>query len=214
MNTEVYSLRTENKGKFSVVEMLDDSKIIRISLPHRASFILGRLGDVLFIDYDLGWGPDDDKRICEIDLSKKDYKEAIYMDKDFIQIARPHESSFQVGKFVKYFYENYDHISAKLFGEDWLDQVYIHFIDPHQEQKCNLEFSVRKAKYIEDFDGRPELLTEPAMTLVASFKLPKRRPHYFLFIECDGDNKWRYSKDFFYNNSVFHKKNEVLQEKK
>lgn len=211
MNTEVYSLRTHEKGIFSVSEMFDDSKIIRISLPHRMSFTLGRLGEILFIDCDLGWMPSDDKRVCEINLSNNDCKRAICMNKDFMSIARPHESSFHINKFVNLYYNNYNHISTKIFGDEWLDQVYIHFINPHQKQKCNIEFSVIRSKYMENFDGNQELLTEPAMTLVVSLKLSKQRPHYFLFVEWDGDNKWMYSKNFFYNNSVFYEEKKVLE---
>jgi len=214
MDTKVHLLRTQEKGKFSVDNLLGNNEMIRIVLPHRVGLTLSRFGSVIALDCDLGWMPTDDIRVCEIDISKENYSSAMMMNPEFMSVARSFENSFHVDNFVNVYNKYYDReffkISTKLFGDEKLDQVYIHLADNfHGGPRINIEFSVLKSKYMEDFEGRPELLDEPAMTLVGSIKLRGQHAHYFLFVEWWGDNKWMYSKNFFFNNTKFPEKNEV-----
>jgi len=195
-------LRTDKNGKFEVFNMYDDNNPVRIVLPHRVSLSLFRLENFLVIDCDLGHTPGDDIRVCEINTSKKEYTEAVRMNPKFMSIARSFESSFCVDRFIDaYAVKNYEHVSAGMFGRDRVDQVWIN-LAPDMRLKTNIEFSVFKNDYVNLF-GNEHKLDEPAMTLVGSLKLHGLKAHYFLFVEWWGDNPWRYSKNFFYNNTAF-----------
>lgn len=199
MDTKVFSLRSDKKGRFSVVNLFSDFEMVLISLPHRASIMLSRFGSVIAMDFDLGWIPSDDIRVCEIDISEKDYQSAIRMNPEFMARARSFENSFHVEKFVRAKAKYSDVITTQVFGELWQDQVYIHLAEPTWEMVANIEFSVIQADYI-DFFGEQRCLTEPMRTLVSSLRLHGQQAHYFLFVEWDGDEKWRYSKNFFFDN--------------
>lgn len=189
-------------GEFSVDNLYDNENLI-ISLPHRVSLILNRFGSVISLDCDLGMtsSKSDFLRICEIDIFKRDYQLAIQMNPNFMSIVRSFDNSFSAKKFIDaYKVEKYPMVSPNIFGEEWVDQVYIHLVEPTYKM-TNIEFSVIRANYIDD-----ELLEEPAMTLVGSLKLRGQKAHYFLFVEWWGDSFWSYRKNFFFNNTEFFRK--------
>lgn len=203
-------LRTDEIGKFSVDSLLHDGENLIISLPHRVCFTLHRFGSVINLDCDLGWMPVDMIRVCDIDISEKNYKSAIRMNPEFMSIARSFDNSLYVGAFVRARFNPHSGISAGYFGEIWCGQVYVHLAEPTWEKFTNVEFSVFQHDYIEFF-GKKCRLDEPSRTFVASLKLRGEEAHYFLFVEWWGDASWRYSKNFFFNNTEFYRKIEEYQ---
>ncbi|MBU1159771.1 hypothetical protein KKD04_01125 [Patescibacteria group bacterium] len=203
-------LRTDRKGNFKVFNLgtKDTNTIIRIGLPSRASIELWRdyikgdnIQSGLHINIDLGHNPGDDIYAATIALPRSKYEESIFFSEDFLSLARSFENSFQISNFLKADIEY--GISTRVLGDEWLDQVFINLDKPFQRRKTNIEFSVVQTQYLENFDGNLEKLTGPAMTLVVSLKLFGQKPHYFMFVEWDNDNLWRYSKNFFYNRTLF-----------
>jgi len=195
-------LRTDKKGDLKVFDMFLDGQLM-ISLPHRASLTIVRIGQKIILESDLGLMSSayDLQTICEIDIEKETYPEAVNMNPDFMRVARSFDCDCQVKKFVNAYHDDKNtllRVSTKLFGDDWLDQAYVHFSRyPDGVRKDNIEFSVIKAEHMND-----EKLEEPAMTLVGSLQLSRRSPYYFLFVSWWSDAVWTY-RNFFFNNSQF-----------
>mgnify|MGYP000206318559 CR=1 FL=1 len=189
----------------AVTNLFSDERII-LSLPNRVSITLIRIRKEIIIECDLGLiGSDIDlKEICRIDISKEDYESAISFSEDFLKDTRSFENNFGIGKFVKARTNPHSGVHAGCFGS-WNDQVYIHLAQPTYKRIANIEFSVLEEKQIELY-GEQYDLTEPMYTLVASLQLHNQRPHYFFFVEWNGNEFWQYGKNFFFNNTSFFRK--------
>ncbi len=199
MNETVFKLWTESKDPkgFKVHDLFNDG-LVRIALPSRTSLTIAKIGKEVFVRFDLGHMPGDDKGVCEIDLLKINYADAVRMTDEFIASARPHDNHFHLEKAVGFYYEAKQGRAWSLLGDEWLDQVWINLEQPTHERLANIEFSIRRAKAIDD-----EPLDEPALTLLGSVQLYRQMPHYFMFVAWWQKELWSYRRNFFYNNALF-----------
>lgn len=212
-------LRTSKIGNFSVFNLFNNGDEVIIALPHRVSITLHRTKTEIHIDCDLGMisSSIDFCQIAKIGISKlseSDYQSTLVLNDEFKKRVRSFEESFFPEKFIRErkrseleiakFISRQRLISPRLisptrvFGDQWIDQVYIHLAEPAIEQIANIEFGIFRSDTIDD-----EPLTEPALTLFSSIQLMGELAHYWLFIEWSGSEHWVYEKNFFYNDKVF-----------
>ena len=199
MNETIFRLWTEGKDPkgFKVADLFSDG-LVRIALPSRVSIVVAKIDKHVIVDCDLGHMPGDEKRICEIDLLKADYADAVHMNEDFIETARPYDNHFHIKKAVNFFYTTKEGRGWNTLGNEWLDQVYINLEQPSWEKKANIEFSIRRATTIDD-----DPFDEPALTLLGSVQLHRQMAHYFTFVAWWERELWSYRRNFFYNNALF-----------